>query len=105
MPRSKKALCAGAVALAPFVVPAPAMAQFHDESIVAFHAADGDGDEMLTRDEFRTFIRQMADYGAPMSQRIRTFGAYRMAFNRVDADANGLATPDELRAADAQERQ
>ena len=93
-------LIIGAAVLAPGV----ALAQFEDESVIAFRAADSNGDELLTPTEFRVFIQQMAIYGAPMSQRIRALGAYGIAFGRVDADGNGLATPEELRAADRSAR-
>lgn len=91
------------VALAAFLglsLAGPAMAQFEDESVQAFRAADINGDELLTMPEFRDFIRGMAEFGAPMSRRIRTLGLYGMAFRRVDVDGNGFATPAELRAAE-----
>ncbi|MBF9042803.1 hypothetical protein HKCCE4037_05665 [Rhodobacterales bacterium HKCCE4037] len=83
------------------LAPATAHAQYEEQSVQAFLAADANGDELLNRDEFRVFIQQLAAAGAPMSQRIRNFGAYRIAFNQTDADGNGLLTPDELRAAEA----
>jgi hypothetical protein len=83
---------------------APAFAQFEDESVQAFLVADRNGDELLNESEFRVFIQQMADAGAPMSRRIRTLGVYGIAFGRTDADGNGLLTPAELRAADRANR-
>lgn len=103
MRQTKPFLCA-TCAVGALLWADPARAQYEDQSVSAFLAADLNGDEMLTREEFRVFIHGMAEYGAPMSRRIRTFGAYGMAFNRVDANDDGLATPDELRAADARER-
>lgn len=78
----------------------PALAQFEPQSVQNFRVADGDGDERLTRTEFRTFIQLMAREGAPVSVRIRNLGAYRIAFGRVDLNNDGLATPAELRAAE-----
>ena len=83
------------------VVPAaPAVAQFEAQGEQSFRAADLDGNELLTLSEFRTFIQLMADAGAPMSQRIVNLAAYRVAFRRVDANSDGLATPEELREAE-----
>lgn len=78
----------------------PAMAQYEDQSVQSFIAADQDGDERLNLSEFRTFIRAMADAGAQLSARIETFGIYSIAFRRVDANNDGFASPEELRAAE-----
>lgn len=90
--------------LAGVSAPRAAQAQFEAAAVQAFLAADQNGDELLTPSEFRVFIQRMADAGAPVSQRIRTFGAYGRAFRQVDADGNGYATPAELRAADGDYR-
>ena len=84
------------------IAASPAMAQFEDESVRAFRTADVNADEFLTFQEFRTFINTMATVGAPMSVRIRNLGAYRIAFRQIDANSDGLASPQELRAAEAQ---
>ncbi|ABD56917.1 EF-hand domain-containing protein [Jannaschia sp. CCS1] len=78
----------------------PANAQFEAQSVQFFRAADVNGDERLTLGEFRTFIQSMAAAGAPMSQRIVRLAAYRVAFRRVDTNGDGVATPEELRAAE-----
>lgn len=78
-----------------------AAAQFEDQSVQFFLASDTDGDELLTLSEFRSFIGMMANAGAVMSQRIEQFAAYRVAFRRVDANGDGFASPDELRAAES----
>ncbi|MEJ6390278.1 EF-hand domain-containing protein [Gymnodinialimonas ulvae] len=90
-----------ALALVMVLPAAAAQAQYEEESVQAFLAADLNGDERLTEAEFRTFIRTLADAGAPMSRRIRTFGAYGIAFSRTDANGDGLLSPAELRAAEA----
>lgn len=77
-----------------------AAAQFEEQSVQFFLASDVDGNEYLTLDEFRTFIRYMASAGAPMSQRVERLAAYRVAFSRVDTDGDGFASPEELRAAE-----
>ncbi|UWQ95565.1 hypothetical protein K3728_18215 [Rhodobacteraceae bacterium M385] len=93
---------ASTLSLAAMLPAAPASAQFEQQSVQFFLAADRNGDERLTLDEFRTFIRLMADAGAPMSVRIDRLSAFRVAFSRVDANGDGLATPEELRAAESQ---
>jgi hypothetical protein len=55
---------------------------------------------VLTVSEFRVFVRLMAAAGQSTALTIRTFGAYGMAFRRVDANRDGLASPAELRQAD-----
>lgn len=77
-----------------------AAAQFQAQGERFFRASDANGDEQLTLSEFRTFIQYMASAGAPLSQRIQQFGAYGIAFGRVDANGDGLATPQELRDAE-----
>lgn len=83
-------------------LPAAATADGHfaDRTVATFVAADGDGDAHLSFREFRAFIATMAAQGQPTSRRIRAFGAYGLAFNRIDTNDDGLASPDELRAAD-----
>lgn len=93
---------ASALSLAAMLPAAPASAQYEDQSVQFFLAADVNGDERLTLDEFRTFIRLMADAGAPMSVRIERLAAFRVAFAQVDANGDGSATPEELRAAERQ---
>lgn len=100
-PRIATNLCA--LGLATLLAATPAQAQFEDESVAAFLGADANGDEYLDFQEFRVFIRTMAAIGAPMSQRIRNLGVYRIAFGRVDLNDDGRASPDELRAAEARE--
>lgn len=99
MPRLRLAMPL-ALTLGSLVPTTQLAAQFEDRSVAFFLASDVDGDELLTLPEFRTFIRLMADAGAPMSDRIRRFGVYRVAFGRVDTNGDGVATPDELRAAE-----
>ncbi|MGP6089808.1 hypothetical protein [Antarctobacter jejuensis] len=66
----------------------------------AFVRADANRDGLLSFSEFRVFVRQMAAAGQSTAITIRSFGAYRLAFRRVDRDRNGFATPGELRRAD-----
>lgn len=66
----------------------------------AFLAADGDGNGVLTRPEFRLFVDAMAKTGQSTARRIRTFGAYGYAFRIADANKDGVIVPWELRRAD-----
>lgn len=100
MPRSSLAAIL-ALIFGSLVATSQATAQFEAQSEQFFRASDVDGDEQLTLSEFTTFIQYMAAAGAPMSQRIQQFGAYRVAFGQVDANGDGFASPAELRAAEA----
>ena len=66
----------------------------------AFVVADENRDGLLSFPEFREFVRQMARTGQPTARLIRNFGAYRVAFRRVDLNEDGFASPAELRSAD-----
>ncbi|WP_167645589.1 hypothetical protein [Mameliella alba] len=66
----------------------------------AFVRADADRDGFLSFAEFRVFVRLMAASGQSTAITIRNFGAYRLAFRRVDANRDGRASPGELRRAD-----
>lgn len=63
-----------------------------------FKKADANGDGMLTRREFEKLIQLNAQANIGQAAQIVRFGRYDMAFNRVDADRNGLLTPQELQA-------
>ncbi|WP_153770682.1 hypothetical protein [Labrenzia sp. CE80] len=68
--------------------------------IAAFLKADVNKDRVLTRKEFRTFVRAMADSGQSTARKIRFFGAYGFAFNIIDKNRDGIVTPLEMRNAD-----
>ncbi|MBO6602416.1 MULTISPECIES: hypothetical protein [Paracoccaceae] len=95
-----------AAALLAFGTPALAESEgpFSERAVATFIAADINNDEHLSFDEFGNFIRIMAAYGQPTSRRIRTFGAYRMAFNRIDVNDDGYVSPNEMRSADRSHR-
>lgn len=63
-----------------------------------FKKADANGDGMLTRSEFEKLIQLNAEANIGQAAQIVRFGRYDMAFNRIDADRNGLLTPQELQA-------
>lgn len=64
-----------------------------------FRQADTNEDGLLSRSEFRTFINANAEDGLGRAGMIRRLGAYDRAFDRIDADKNGLLTPAEMSAA------
>lgn len=85
------------------LLPLPLSAQVFsatDQEVDAFVAADKNRDGVLTLREFRIFVQAMARSGQPTAKTIRTFGAYGFAFNIVDVNKDGLASPEELRSAD-----
>ncbi len=59
--------------------------------------ADVDADGALSKSEFRTLIDLNAEDGIGRAAMIKRFGRYSMAFDRVDANADGLVTPDEIK--------
>lgn len=71
-----------------------------DTEVSAFVLADKSGDGALDRNEFKVFVRQMAASGQRTATRIVRFGAFGFAFGVVDANRDGLASPQELRRAD-----
>lgn len=67
-----------------------------------FMQADVDTDGALTLSEFTTLIDLNAEDGIGRAATIKRFGRYGMAFGRVDANADGLVTPEEMRQLAAQ---
>ncbi|WP_109354533.1 EF-hand domain-containing protein [Sphingorhabdus sp. EL138] len=63
-----------------------------------FSQADGNEDGQLTKSEFRKFINANAADDIGRASTIKRFGAYDRAFERVDANKDGLVTPKELAA-------
>jgi hypothetical protein len=79
-----------------FLAPRPAAADAG-----AFHASDADGSGSLTYGEFTTLVAHMAASGRRIALYVQRTGLYGTAFGRVDRNGDGLATPDELLAAQA----
>ena len=74
------------------------------DEVNAFVLADQNQDGLLNRDEFRIFVRAMAETGQPTARQIRMFRAYGLAFRITDKDDDGILTPAELRNADDDHR-
>lgn len=68
--------------------------------IAAFLKADVNKDKVLSKEEFKTFVRAMAAFGQSTAKTIRFWGAYGIAFSIVDKNEDGIVTPYEMRAAD-----
>ena len=64
-----------------------------------FLQADVNGDRMLTFDEFKLLIDFNAEDDLGRAWMVRRFNKYDTAFERVDADADGFVTPEEMKAA------
>lgn len=71
-----------------------------DPEVRAFRQADADGDEVLSKPEFKTFVQLMADVGQATAKRIRFWGAYGIAFSIADQNGDGTLTPSEMLSAD-----
>lgn len=69
-----------------------------EQAAANFMQADADGDGALTLSEFTTMIDLNAASGIGRAATIKRFGRYGIAFSRIDADADGLATVEELQA-------
>ncbi len=61
-----------------------------------FLQADVNSDGALTIDEFTTFIGLNADDNLGRAATVRRFGRYEMAFERLDANTDGVVTTEEL---------
>ncbi|PLX34678.1 MAG: hypothetical protein C0605_12860 [Hyphomicrobiales bacterium] len=66
----------------------------------AFLKADANRDRVLTRREFRRFVRAMAASGQSTARLIRFFSGYDYAFAIADKNGDGIVTPMEMRRAD-----
>ena len=80
----------------------PAMAQNADNAGKAranFLAADKNKDGKLSQSEFKLFIDANARDGLGRAGKIKQFGAYGRAFNKLDANKDGQISPKELAAA------
>ena len=60
-----------------------------------FKSADEDGDDVITRGQFRVFVDANAEIGFAMSKQIKRMRAYQRAFSRVDLDRDGTLSWEE----------
>ena len=82
-------------------LPFVALPTFAEADSGAFHASDADGSGSLTFQEFTTLVGHMASSGRRIAVYVQRTGLYGTAFGRVDRNGDGLATPNELLAAQA----
>ncbi|MEM9278674.1 MAG: EF-hand domain-containing protein [Pseudomonadota bacterium] len=76
-----------------------ALAATKQQEREAFLEADANGDRQLTKAEFKTFLKLLAEAGNSRAKRAVSFGelGYSSGFSTADANSNGLVTPAELR--------
>lgn len=84
----------GLVVLSPLVVVADG-ASLGQEN---FRQADANKDGQLVYAEFATFIDLNAADGLGNAARVSSRGLHARAFERVDANGDGIVTPEELTA-------
>ena len=60
-----------------------------------FESADEDGDDVITRGQFRVFVDANAEIDFAMSKQIKRMRAYQRAFGRVDLDRDGTLSWEE----------
>lgn len=76
----------------------PAIAQQADLGAENYRQADANGDGVLVYAEFATFIDLNAADGLGQAARISARGMYARAFVHVDANGDGVVSPQELQA-------
>ena len=81
-----------------FLILMPALAAADDRELAAenFQQADFDGDGQLVYAEFATFIDLNAEDGLGRAAMISSRGMHARAFERVDANRDGIVTPEEM---------
>jgi Ca2+-binding EF-hand superfamily protein len=84
----------GAILIAPSVRADVGEQQANREA--NFKAADVDGDDALTQAEFQDFINANADDNIGHAAKLRRFGAYDRAFDKLDKDKSGTVTWSEV---------
>jgi Ca2+-binding EF-hand superfamily protein len=86
------------LALLVSVAPMTAIAQASEPGVENYLEADADGDGVLVYAEFATFIDLNAADGLGNAAQISNRGLHARAFNRVDANGDGMVTPEEIQA-------
>lgn len=76
----------------------PAIAQQAELGAENYRQADANGDGMLAYAEFATFIDLNAEDGLGQAAQISSRGMHARAFERIDANGDGLVSPRELQA-------
>lgn len=76
----------------------PAAAQDADLAAENYRQADANNDGVLVYAEFATFIDLNAADGLGNADRVSSRGMHARAFERVDANGDGIVSPQELQA-------
>ncbi|MEL7344391.1 MAG: hypothetical protein AAFN59_05955 [Pseudomonadota bacterium] len=84
--------------LACLALATPAAAQDAELGAENYRQADANGDGLLVYAEFATFIDLNAADGIGNAARVSSRGLHARAFERVDANNDGMVTPQELQA-------
>lgn len=97
---SKTMIAAAVIAAvaAPSVQAAYAENAVKEQAAANFVQADANNDGALNFDEFTTMVNLNAKYNIGRSRMIQRFGKYGVAFGRLDANADGLVTAEEISA-------
>ncbi|WP_197277995.1 EF-hand domain-containing protein [Rhizobium sp. AAP116] len=92
-------VCAACVALPLSGVQAQTISDADRQKLAENYVqADADGDKALTRSEFHSLLSLNAQDNLGRAGQIVKFGRQDMAFNRIDADGDGMVTQQELQA-------
>ena len=83
---------------ASFTMALPAAAQDAELGAENYRQADANGDGVLVYAEFATFIDLNAADGLGNAARVSSHGMHARAFSRVDANGDGIVSPQELQA-------
>ncbi|MEM6421664.1 MAG: hypothetical protein AAF698_03670 [Pseudomonadota bacterium] len=75
-----------------------------EQAVANFMQADANADGALTLSEFTILVDLNAEHGIGRASMIKRFGRYGMAFGRLDGNADGLVTPEEMQALSQQAR-
>ena len=76
----------------------PAAAQDAELGAENYRHADANGDGVLVYAEFASFIDLNAADGLGNAARVSSRGMHARAFKRIDTNADGIVTPQELQA-------
>jgi len=95
----KTSFTLGAAVAATVGLSGPAIAQQSELGAENYREADANGDGVLAYAEFATFLDLNAEDDLGQAAMISARGLHARAFARVDANEDGVVSPQELQAA------
>ncbi len=95
--QTRPLLCTAFVSIA-CLLPSMAAAQNNELAAENYRQADADRDGVLVYAEFASFIDLNAADNIGNAARVSSRGLHARAFERIDANADGVVTPQELKA-------